>query len=192
MDEIRDLAKAGGDEFKRLCGGIQKHNANINGSNAYYFQSRKELEAMEDQLGAPLFWLALSAADNHWPVLHNSLFGGLLRSLDQEAQAKFRRKMTRDNPHLVDAFFFKRVRVMLETFFGPECLETECWWYRGELQGRGRVARNWKQCRINWVLPLFGGPFLLLTTTGITCIKLFLMESSEDSIRKHKPSFEGK
>ena len=52
-------------------------------------------------------------------------------------EAKFRRKMVRENPHIVDAFFYDRVENLLSTFFGKKGIEMSWHWFRIEHQARG-------------------------------------------------------
>ena len=137
FEEIAEILKTDIPRFYRILGRMQKYNANINGSNGYYFSKRKELEAISDQRGAPSLWCSFSAADNHWSDMHRSLYPYAKEFANEEEAAKFRRMMARDNPHLVDAYFFKRIQTMFDTYFGPKALEVDWWWYRGELQGRG-------------------------------------------------------
>ena len=55
--------------------------------------------------------------------MHKALCPEEIEHEDEAAAAKFRRKMTRENPHLVDAYFFKRIEVMMKAYFGPEGLD---------------------------------------------------------------------
>ena len=65
-EELKNLIDKGGDEFAALLGRMQKYNANILGSNAYFHKKKKELEALMEQEGMCTMWFTLSAADNHW------------------------------------------------------------------------------------------------------------------------------
>ena len=51
MKELGEIIKENGERFRQILGRMNKCNANINGSNAYFYKRRKELEAMMDQLG---------------------------------------------------------------------------------------------------------------------------------------------
>jgi hypothetical protein len=85
-------------------------------------------------------WFSVSMADNHWQDLARALDppGEEPRVFASEADAaRFRRKMVRDSPHLVDAFFMHRVEAMLKTFFGKEGFEAAWHFVRLELQKRG-------------------------------------------------------
>jgi Helitron helicase-like domain at N-terminus len=76
-------------------------------------------------------------ADNHWHDLHQVLSPGRLSFATEKEAAAFRRKMVRDNPHVVQDFFQLLTKAMLDTFFGPKCFEAQWWWMRFELQQRG-------------------------------------------------------
>ena len=54
---------------------MQTFNANIVGSNAYFWNKKKELEALMDQEGICTMWFTLSAADKHWVDLDRLLHG---------------------------------------------------------------------------------------------------------------------
>ena len=52
----------------------------------------------------------------------------------ENEKAKFRRKIVRDNPHIVDTFFYERVNEALNSFFGKKGLEIKWSWFRIEYQ----------------------------------------------------------
>ena len=129
-----------GDRLKKLLSHMQKFNSNVTGSEAYFYKKRTELEALIDSKGMPTMWFTLSAADNHWIDLQQLMYGrdiGYPDMDDEEAKAKWRRKMTRENPHIVDAYFMKRTKLLLETYYGKNSLECEWQWFRIEYQERG-------------------------------------------------------
>ena len=137
--DLREIVTEGGQRLDSLLGRMQTYNANINGSNAYLYQWKSRLEALMDQEGMSSIWFSLSMADNHWADLHRALDPGREARVfaSEKEAAKFRRNMARNNPHLVDAFFFERVKVMLKTFFGNQGFGSSWNWIRGELQNRG-------------------------------------------------------
>jgi hypothetical protein len=45
--------------------------------------------------------------------------------------------MTRENPHIVDAYFMKRVQALLDTYYRKNGLELDWSWFRIEYQERG-------------------------------------------------------
>eukprot|EP00978_Attheya_sp_CCMP212_P018694 scaffold51676_cov29-Attheya_sp.AAC.1 len=45
--------------------------------------------------------------------------------------------MTRENPHIMDAYFMKRTQILLETYYGKNGLECDWQWFRIEYQERG-------------------------------------------------------
>ena len=45
---------------------MNAYNANINGSNAYMYRAKKNLEALMEQDGMSTLWYSFSAADNYW------------------------------------------------------------------------------------------------------------------------------
>ena len=100
-------------------------NANIVGSNAYFFKKRGELESLMDQEGMCTTWFTLSAADNHWNDLSRIACGDspIPNFSTEKDKAKWQRKLVRNNPHLVDACFCDRAKYFLNTFFSKKGLE---------------------------------------------------------------------
>ena len=144
-EELLAIINEQGEEYDTLLGSMQSYNGNINGSPQYLFKKRKLLEAMIDQLGMPTMWFTFSIADNHWTDLHELLhrdmkgqpvpfpdFGG-----DACAEASWKRKVVRKNPHLVDAYFQIHLRNVLKIMFGTNGLESVWHWFRIEYQNRG-------------------------------------------------------
>ena len=82
-------------------------------------------------------WFSVSMADNHWHDLHQVLCPEQRDFENEQEAAKFRRKMARNSPGITDYLFFHRVKVILDTFFGPHGFESDWNWMRFELQGRG-------------------------------------------------------
>ena len=139
-DELRLLVEKNDDGLKQLISRMQKFNSNVTGSAAYFYKKRCELEALIDAKGMPTMWFTLSAADNHWVDLHKCMYGSdrpLPNLANELAKVKWRRKMTRENPHIVDAYFMKRVQALLDTYYGKTGLELEWSWFRIEYQERG-------------------------------------------------------
>ena len=79
----------------------------------------------------------MSAADNHWIDLFKTLHGTLPDFEDPEDFVKWKRKQVRHNPHFVDCYFYDRVKVALESFFGSKGLDMKWFWFRIEFQKRG-------------------------------------------------------
>ncbi len=138
--ELRRILESGGEELNSMLGRMQAYNGNINGSNAYFFGHKGNLEALMEQEGMSTMWFTLSAADNHWDDLHMLLMDGTKHPEfpTQEDKAKYRRKLVREYPHIVDHYFYERVQVLLECFFGEDSALAAKWtWYRIEYQERG-------------------------------------------------------
>ena len=144
-ENLLEIINERGVRYNELLGSMQSFNANINGCPQYLFQKRKLLEAMIDQLGMPTIWFTFSMADNHWADLHELLQRDNTGRPTQppdfrqsvQAEASWKRKVVRENPHIVDAYFQTRVRNLFRTMFGKSGLSTEWQWYRVEYQNRG-------------------------------------------------------
>lgn len=143
-EDLERIIDENGQELSDLIGSMQSFNANINGSPQYLFKKRLLLEAMIDQLGMPTMWFTLSMADNHWhdlhKVLHRNEKGAEIpfpNFNSHEEEASWKRKVVRENLHIVDEYFMQRVRSLFDCFFKLHGLELEWHWLRVEYQGRG-------------------------------------------------------
>ena len=54
---------------------LSPYSANITGSDAYWYQRRRELEATFEQKLAATIFFTFSYADNHWADLHRLMPG---------------------------------------------------------------------------------------------------------------------
>ena len=139
-NDLRNLVRDNGEEFKKLTNRMQTFNANIVGSNAYFWNKKKELEALMDQEGMCTMWFTLSAADNHWVDLHRLLYGKgayLPDISDPIKNVRWKNKMCQKFPHIVDTYFCKRVDFIMETIFSKLGISAKWWWKRIEYQKRG-------------------------------------------------------
>jgi hypothetical protein len=121
-DELTSVLNAGGSELNELLGSMQSFNANLPGSNQYLFQKRILLEKLCEQHGLCTVWFTLSMADNHWDDLHSMLNrdkgGNVLNPMPTfdtfKEEAAWKRKCVRENPHLVDAYFYEKVPILFQ------------------------------------------------------------------------------
>jgi Helitron helicase-like domain at N-terminus/PIF1-like helicase len=140
IDELNSFIARGDLEGVRaITGNMQMFSANILGSDAYFSKKRRELESLMQQKGMPTMWFTLSAADNHWPDLHELAGpgGGPATATGEQEKAAWRRSWVRRNPHIVDSYFQERAKCFLETYLGDTGLQSEWVWYRVEYQKRG-------------------------------------------------------
>ena len=72
---LKQILNEGGEALNNLLNRMQKFNANIEGSNAYFFKRRNKLEALMEQEGICAAQFILSAADNHWIDLNKIIHG---------------------------------------------------------------------------------------------------------------------
>jgi hypothetical protein len=92
--------------------------------------------------GICTFWFTCSAADNHWKDLFRLILGDAeclsYENKNEEEKAALRRKLWRQNPHIVDVYFHERLQDLLDSFFGTKSPLRASWtWFRIEYQGRG-------------------------------------------------------
>jgi len=159
VDQLRrDIAAAralgqGGDEVERAgqlhpvsekCWAVL---AGIRGTHTYWKRAGQHLFAMLRQLGAPTWFLTLSAAEAHWPDLFAVLSPpgtpvatpeqreAYLASLSQDQ----RRAMIAARPLDVARHFDNRWRVCLAWLMGPDepLGKLRDYWWRIEFQRRG-------------------------------------------------------
>jgi hypothetical protein len=98
---------------------------------------------MIKQLGAKgMIFFTFSAADMHWPDLHQLMpHGENENPIDVESdedRCKHRRQDLINNPHIAAWFFDKRFETFLKTVLIPKW-RLEDYWYRYEWQHRGSV-----------------------------------------------------
>ena len=144
-ENLRNIVFNKSDEYNDLIRSMQVYNANIVGSNSYFYKRRKELEALMECKGMPTAWFTFSAADNHWHDLHKLIYSNddvyynniAYNDLDELQKLRFRVNTIRDYQHIVDEFFFKRAKTFLEHYFSDRCLNVEYFWFRVEYQARG-------------------------------------------------------
>ena len=136
--DLKKIVRDNGREMKTLMSKMQTYSANINGSASYLYNNRKNLEYLMDIKGMCSMWFTLTAADNHWNELHRILRNGQPEpGGNEEEKARRRRKLVRENPHIVDEFFELKAQELVKTVFGKQGLEIEWWWFRVEYQKRG-------------------------------------------------------
>ena len=137
MEELRMISFAHDEaDLRRVASQMQMFNANILRSDSYSFKKKKEVEGMMQAQGLPTLWSTFSAADNHWLYLH-ALGPTPGVHFNHKERLKLREKWVRQNPHVVDAYFFHRVKFMVEKCFGVQGLKMVWVWFRIELQARG-------------------------------------------------------
>ena len=137
VNELRAMAiQRNEDELRRMTSSMQAFSGQVLGSDSYFYKKRKELEALMQAEGSPTLWFTFSAADNHWLDLH-ALGPTLGEDLTEKQKVRKRAKWVRQNPHVVDAYFFDRIKFMVQEFFGNKGLKTSWVWFRIEFQSRG-------------------------------------------------------
>lgn len=106
------------------------------------------------QLGSQgMVFFTFSAADLHWPELHD-LMPQEDRSLTDRELGKWRRQNLINNPHLAAWFFEKRFKLFMEKVLILKWNLVD-WWYRFEWQHRGSthvhgIARRKDALIIDW------------------------------------------
>ena len=132
MDELRDMAQ--NNSSSELMAKMSRYVANVLGSNPYWHKVKEELKAVITSKGASTIFFTFSAADMHWPDLHDILSNGS----KSEMLAEERRQNVINNPHLVDWFFSQRLDNFVKHWL-YETMDAEWHWYRFEYQHRGSI-----------------------------------------------------
>ena len=132
MDELRDMAQ--NNSSSELMAKMSRYVANVLGSNPYWHNVKEELKAVITSKGAPTIFFTFSAADMHWPDLHDIFSNGS----KSEMSAEERRQNVINNPHLVDWFFSQRLESFVKHWLS-ETMDAEWHWYRFEYQHRGSI-----------------------------------------------------
>ena len=129
LDDLRDIVTRNDQQaLHEIFGRMQMFSANITGSDAYFAKRRKELEALMQARGMCTLWFTFSAADNYWADLHQANKKDL-SNLSITEKAKEKRKFVRNNPHIVDMFFYRRLQAMIKSFFGKDRLSSKWIWF---------------------------------------------------------------
>ena len=96
------------EDCRKLLGITDSVDSNIVGYTSFFRKYKHELETR----GMTTAWFTISSADLHWSDLTNLLCKNALPVLESSAaKAKFKRKLVRDNPHIVDPYIYERVGV---------------------------------------------------------------------------------
>ena len=145
IENLRNIVQNNGEEFNAIIRKMHVYNANIVGSNSYFYKKRKELESLIEAKGMPTCWFTLSAADNHWNDLHKLIydddvpvFDTMYKDMNEKQKLSFRVRIVHEFPHIVDEYFHSRVESFLKSFFlNSDSITTNYYWFRVEYQERG-------------------------------------------------------
>ncbi len=142
-DQLNEFIERGdADAMRAVTQQMNMYNANIPGTDSYLANHKRNLEGLVAEKGSPTFWMTYTAGDNYWIDLHSmAVQDGHYNEdeigMTEKEKAAIRRKWVRDNPHIVDHYFFMRAKEYFNSFYGKDCLNAEWYWYRIEYQKRG-------------------------------------------------------
>ena len=143
MDQLNEFIERRDPEAMRtVTSQMNMYNANIPGTDSYLANHKRNLEGLVAEKGSPTFWMTYTAGDNYWIELHSMAvqeghYNEDEIGMTETDKAVLRRKWVRDNPHIVDHYFFMRAKEYFNSFYGKDCLNAEWYWYRIEYQKRG-------------------------------------------------------
>ena len=123
--QLKDIVDS--NNCSSLFSKISHYAGNVTGTNSYWNKRKDDLKAIIAHAGPPTFFFTFSAADMHWPELHD-LFGG-------PSTSQVRRQNVINNPHLVDWFFTHRIESFIKHWL-YDTLDAAWHWYRYEYQAR--------------------------------------------------------
>ena len=136
IEELQEQLRLGP---KALEFGLVHFGAHIRGTMNWKLSKRMELYDIVDFIGLPTFFITLSAADLHWPDLHVLMQrheAGNIPNYSEEVDDAGRNGRVNRNPHMVDAFFVRRVKTFLKHVVGDNLKNH---WYIYEWQHRGSI-----------------------------------------------------
>ena len=113
---LEDLRTALQEGQNAIEWGLLHFGSSIRGTTQWKLSKRLELADMIAFLGMPTFFITFSAADLHWPDLQYLLKKHEEGPIppDAEIDEAGRNGRVIRNPHLVDAFFVKRIELFFE------------------------------------------------------------------------------
>src|SRR2546421_4217384 len=133
--EILDLMQ----NNNHIADKVLRYGEGLRSTRQYWMRRRAELLDLIKQIGSQgMVFFTFSAADMHWPDLHN-LMPNIENSLDTETSQEATRRQHKDlidNPHIAAWFFEKWFKVFFEKVLIPKWGLID-WWYRFEWQHRG-------------------------------------------------------
>ena len=116
---------------------IVRFGEGLRGTRQFWIRRRSELTDMIRQIGSQgMVFFTFSAADLHWPELHDLMQDGSRNVYTDQDSSKNRRQDLINNPHIAAWFFEKRFKLFLENVLIPKW-NLEDYWYRFEWQHRG-------------------------------------------------------
>jgi ATP-dependent DNA helicase PIF1 len=125
-------------ENSYLAEKIIRFGEGLRGTRQFWFRRQNELMDMIRQIGSRgMVFFTFSAADLHWPDLHNLMRDHESQSsLSEQNASKYRHQDLINNPYITAWFFEKHFKVFLEKVLIPKW-NLEDWWYRFKWQNRG-------------------------------------------------------
>ncbi|CAG8650526.1 20724_t:CDS:2 [Cetraspora pellucida] len=150
IEEIQELANSD----SHLADKVIRFGEDLRGTRQFWKRRHFELLDMIKQLKTHgIIFFTFSAANLHWPDLHNLMPHGE-NSVDGKSEqeaCKCRHQDLIDNPLITAWFFEKRFKVFLEKVMIPN-LKLEDWWYRFEWQHRGSEKMKNNEIKINAIV----------------------------------------
>ena len=133
IDELHEMAETNTSVI--LMPKVSRYEANIPGTNSYWYKVREDLKAVITNIGHQHSFLPFkfSSANMHWPELHY-LFGPNRDILSSNE----RQQNVINNPHIVDWFSTQHLECFIKHLL-YDTLDAKWHWYRFEYQGRDSI-----------------------------------------------------
>ena len=117
LEQVKQMPEA---ERRQLARSVVRFGGHLRGSQQYFWSSQRQyLVSLIEQLGTPLCFFTLSAADMQWPDLQDYLrqFGGV-----QTPSAAVANNPMQSNAIQCTRYMQERVSLFIETFLFVVCL----------------------------------------------------------------------
>jgi ATP-dependent DNA helicase PIF1 len=149
FDDLTDLANAlaQGIDNKQFINRLSRHAAHLPGTRPFWNAQRQELEAMIYNIGCPHLFVTFSAADLHWPDLHQHMpriydtqgdpvMLEASEALEDQIRAKYASNNVSNNPAITADYLTRRFTAFFKLVLS-EVFNISDHWYRFEWQDRG-------------------------------------------------------
>ena len=121
---------------KQLADIVRQTASTLQGTILYWSKKSRELQAMIRQIGAPHAFITHSAADLHWPDLHQHTANPPRPTVDETTRIRNNWQNLNENPALTAWYFYRCWQLFFSTVVKPLFIISD-WWFHLEWQSLG-------------------------------------------------------